>query len=46
MRVFGWIKLVKGEEWKELKKKMPVDVIDKGFTQKYLREVLRNSRER
>jgi len=23
---------------------MPVDVIDKGFTQKYLREVLRNSR--
>ena len=44
MRVFGWMKLVKGEEWEELKKRLLVDVVDKGFTQKYLKEVLGNSK--
>lgn len=44
MRVFGWIKLVKEKEWKRLEKRMPMDVVDKEFTEEYLKGVLRNSK--
>lgn len=44
MRVFGWMKLVEEGEWKKIKKEMPVDVVDKEFTVKYLKNVLKNSR--
>lgn len=43
MRVFGWIKLVKEKEWKRLEKEMPMDVVDKEFTKKYLKETLKGS---
>ena len=44
MRVFGWMKLMKENEWKKIEKEMPVDVVDKEFTVKYLKNVLKNSR--
>ena len=44
MRVFGWMKSVKENEWKKIEKEMPVDVVDKEFTVKYLKNVLKNSR--
>lgn len=44
MRVFGWMNLIKKSEWEELKKKMPVDVIDRGFTKNYFKEVLEGSK--
>lgn len=44
MRVFGWMKLVKKSEWKRMEEEMPVDVVDKGFTVEYLKNVLKSSR--
>ena len=44
MRVFGWIKLIKEKEWRELEEKMPMDVIDKEFTEEYLKKTLKSSR--
>ena len=44
MRVFGWMRLVKRKKWEEMKKGMPVDVIDKEFTVECLKKVLKSSR--
>lgn len=43
MRGFGWMKLVKRNEWKEMEEKMPMDVVDRGFTVEYLKKVLKSS---
>ena len=43
LRKFGWIKLVTRDQLLELCKKLPPDVIDKEFDEKYLQKVLASS---
>jgi len=44
MRVFGWVKVASDKRVKSLIEKMPPDVVEKGFSVKYLSEVLSRSR--
>lgn len=44
LRKFGWIKAVNNRQLREYFAKLPPDVIDKEFTQKYLKTVLASSR--
>ena len=43
LRIFGWIKTVTNEQLKKHFAKLPPDVVDKGFTVKYLEKILKNS---
>ena len=44
LRRFGWIKLVTNKELKEQLAKLPPDVVDKEFSEKYLQRILVSSR--
>ncbi|MEK7513691.1 MAG: DNA-formamidopyrimidine glycosylase [Patescibacteria group bacterium] len=44
LRKFGWIKIVKNQALKECLVKLPLDVVDKEFTVKYLEKVLKSSK--
>ena len=44
LRRFGWIKLVTNKELKQQLVKLPPDVVDKEFSEKYLEKVLKSSR--
>lgn len=43
LRKFGWIKLVTNKELKQQLVKLPPDVVDKEFSEKYLEKVLKSS---
>jgi len=43
MRGFGWMKLVKRDDWIKMKEEMPPDVIDEDFKLGYLRRILMSS---
>jgi formamidopyrimidine-DNA glycosylase len=44
LRRFGWIKLLTNKELKEQLAKLPPDVVDKEFSEKYLQKILASSR--
>lgn len=44
LRIFGWIKVVRNKELKNILSKLPLDVVDKEFDEKYLKKVLSSSR--
>ncbi len=44
MRVFGWMKIEKVEEWEKEKEKMPPDVVDNDFTLEYFKSFLSSTR--
>ncbi|MBU2051672.1 bifunctional DNA-formamidopyrimidine glycosylase/DNA-(apurinic or apyrimidinic site) lyase [Patescibacteria group bacterium] len=44
MRLFGWIRVVNNQQLKSQFAKLPPDVVDTGFTQKYLETILKSSR--
>lgn len=43
LRVFGWLKLMKEEDWEKLNAKLPPDVTHKEFSLEYFTEVLAKS---
>lgn len=43
LRRFGWIKIMQNEKLKAQIKKLPPDVIDKEFSEKYLEKILKSS---
>ncbi|MDZ4228902.1 MAG: DNA-formamidopyrimidine glycosylase family protein, partial [Patescibacteria group bacterium] len=44
MRLFGWIRVISNQQLKSQFAKLPPDVVDTGFTQKYLETILKSSR--
>lgn len=44
LRVFGWMKIEGDKEWGEKEKKMPPDVVDREFSEKYFRKYLASTR--
>ncbi|EKD52938.1 MAG: hypothetical protein ACD_61C00191G0004 [uncultured bacterium] len=45
MRVFGWMRIVSGEEYDKEKRKMVPDVVDKSFTTDHLFNILKKTKK-
>ncbi len=43
MRVFGWIKVTSLQQWQELGRKLPHDVVDDGFDKNYFEKIVKKS---
>lgn len=43
MRIFGWVRVLSGDDWRKIENELPPDVVDESFSLGYLMRVLSKS---